>query len=104
MRTRVGGMALATGLAVTAAWADLPRLEDGRRLAAGGGDLDVGTYSAPTVADWNNDGRKDLVVGMHEGTGKIALFLNQGADFAPEFNAYTYIESAGVDITTGSGG
>lgn len=39
----------------------------------------------PYVADWNNDGRKDLVVGL--ASGFVKLFLNKGQDNAPAFDA-----------------
>lgn len=46
--------------------------------------------SSPRVVDWNNDGRKDLVVGERD--GHIRLFLNSGTDAVPAFSGFTYIE------------
>ncbi len=61
--------------------------------------MDVGSWSAPTTADWDNDGRKDLIVGQYS-SGKIRLYMNQGTDKAPVFGGFTYIKSHGADITT----
>ena len=63
--------------------------------------VDAG-QAAPEVADWNNDGRKDLLVGQFM-DGKIALFLNQGSSARPAFKGSTFIQSGGVDITTAFG-
>jgi len=49
-----------------------------------GGDLDVGGYSAPTVVDWDGDGKKDLVVG--DFNGRLNVFINIGADESPRFD------------------
>ena len=47
-------------------------------------DIDVGTYSVPSLADWNNDGLKDLVVGT--GSGNVRVYLNGGSNEAPIFS------------------
>lgn len=39
----------------------------------------------PFVADWNNDGKKDLVVG--QANGAVQLFVNVGSEVAPAFGA-----------------
>jgi hypothetical protein len=41
------------------------------------------------VADWDGDGRKDLVLGLAGGT--IQVFLNSGQDNAPEFSSATIV-------------
>jgi hypothetical protein len=51
-----------------------------------------------TVADWNNDGNKDLIIGDFY-YGNIYLYLNEGTDLNPVFNAYSKIESNGSPIT-----
>ncbi|HEX30074.1 TPA: PEGA domain-containing protein, partial [Candidatus Poribacteria bacterium] len=43
----------------------------------------LGTDIVPFVVDWNNDGRKDLIVG--DGTGKVTVYENTGTDAEPEF-------------------
>ena len=42
-------------------------------------------YSKPDVVDWNNDGKKDLIVG--DGSGAVSLLLNTGTDDKPTFAA-----------------
>ena len=55
-------------------------------------------YAIPTVVDWNNDGKKDLIVGEFD-QGYIRLYLNQGTDSNPVFNGYSLIQSGGAPIT-----
>ena len=68
----------------------VPLFAPGERLRAGNAALKVygeepearaAGYARPDVADWNNDGRKDLLVA--DGRGWLTLFLNQGTDAAP---------------------
>lgn len=50
------------------------------------GQISVGTYSAPTWADWNKDGIPDLVVG--EGAysaNSVRVWINQGSKSKPVF-------------------
>lgn len=79
-------------------YGDAPDLETGVYIDDGGSPLDLSGYSAPTMADWNNDGRKDLLVGHIN--GYIWLFLNQGTKLNPVFNGGIRIESNGVPIKT----
>ena len=57
-----------------------PQMELSALINDGSNLLTVATMSAPAVLDWNNDGRKDLLVG--ESTGRIWLPLtwNLGTD------------------------
>ncbi|UCF78852.1 MAG: VCBS repeat-containing protein [Candidatus Eiseniibacteriota bacterium] len=58
------------------------------------GDIDVGSRAAPTVVDWNSDGKRDLVVGALD--GKLHIFLNEGADSSWDFRGEQLaIENAG---------
>jgi len=59
--------------------------------------LDPGTHAIPCVADWNNDGLKDLIVGYRT-ADKVALYLNQGTDSQPLFTAFANIQADGEDI------
>ncbi|MHC4942983.1 MAG: hypothetical protein ACYTG7_08195 [Planctomycetota bacterium] len=79
--------------------ADEPEVLDSVLIYDGMVPLDLGQYSAPDVVDWNNDGRKDLVVGTFE-EGYIYLLLNEGTDLNPLFNGSSKILSGGVPITT----
>ena len=63
-------------------------------VQAGGSDLVVGASgclgSFPRLVDWNNDDKKDLVVG--DGLGRVNLFLNTNTDDDPVFGSGTYVQ------------
>lgn len=80
-----------------------PMLRPGEWITANGLPLDVGDQAIPCVSDWNNDGRKDLIVGYRY-DDKLALFLNQGTDANPAFGTFENLQAAGADIVhPGSG-
>jgi hypothetical protein len=82
--------------------AQAPLLKDGVKIMDGSAFLEVTYCSTPTVADWNNDGAKDLIVGQFT-SGYIWLYLNQGTNLNPVFNGGSKIESGGTPITTSYG-
>lgn len=56
-------------------------------------------HFAPTVADVNGDGKKDLIIGMFAGTpGNVQLYLNAGTDAEPKFNEFTTLAAGGAPI------
>jgi len=80
-----------------------PALQKGVRVEADGKPIDAEIgHLVPCVADWNNDGRKDLLVGQFSG-GKIALYLNQGTDAAPVFQKPEYLQAGGAEISLPAG-
>ncbi len=66
-------------------------------LYAGLPPLAPGSYAIPCVADWNGDGRKDLIVGYRY-ADKVALYLNAGSDASPVFTNYVNLQAGGADI------
>lgn len=82
-----------------------PVFKEGILIEANNIAIDVGSYCVPNVCDWNNDGMKDLLVGVGVGaspyidTGKIRLYLNSGTDASPVFTTFTWIQAGGVDIS-----
>lgn len=70
-------------------------------IQVGGNTFDSGYNSMPAVVDWNNDGKKDLLCGEHD--GKIFLLTNVGADAAPVFQSTSYIQDQGQDLIIYSG-
>ncbi len=58
--------------------------------------IDVGSRATPSVVDWNNDGRKDIVSGAYD--GKIRIYLNDGTDAAPTFASVAYAQEYGSDM------
>jgi hypothetical protein len=75
----------------------------GELLQAAGQALGAGNYAIPCVADWNGDGRKDLLVG-YQTASKIALYLNTGSDANPVFTTAVNLQAGGADIYLPSGG
>lgn len=90
---------LASWITVSSADGDITVFVDQGNIKDGGIDLKVDGVPVPTVVDWNNDGKKDLVVGQFI-QGHIRLYLNQGSDLNPVFNGFSYIQSNGAPITT----
>lgn len=69
-------------------------------LFSNGTNINVRRYAVPVVCQWNNDGRKDLMVGS--GDGFIYLYLNQGTDPAPVFSMpSTIYDNKGYAIDVG---
>jgi hypothetical protein len=75
----------------------LPDLEAGVLILDGEKPLTVGHTASPDVADWNNDGKKDLLVGTLV-QGKVFLFLNKGTDSIPRFDGGTPLTAGGKDL------
>lgn len=64
-----------------------------QRVKAGGKALKVQGDAGPFVADWDGDGRFDLLVGA--GDGSVTLFRNQGTAAAPELAKGVQLVAAG---------
>jgi hypothetical protein len=78
----------------------------GTFVEADGAPIEVPGYSVPSLADWNNDGLPDLIVGEGSGTYEphVRVYLNVGAPAAPSFDGYFYVQADGGDLTVpGSG-
>ena len=80
---------------------EVPEFDAGTPLQVGAPwakvDIDVGNRACSTIADWNRDGRKDLVVGAYDGF--IHVFLNEGTHFAPDFRAEVRVQKqSGGDL------
>jgi hypothetical protein len=73
-------------------WSVMP----GVQLA--GVTLPVG--AVPFVADWNNDDRKDLLVGAADGS--VSLYLNTGTQVTPLFTAALPLQDVNGPLNVGS--
>jgi len=65
-------------------------------VKAGAVDLVVGSYSVPSYVDWNNDGKRDLVIGT--GSGLVRIYLNVGTQSNPQFSGYFNAQSDGSNL------
>ncbi len=74
-------------------------LEEKVHIYDGANPLQVNSHSATTVVDWNNDGKKDLIVSQFY-WGWVYLFINQNTNSDPRFDGGSLIESNGSPITT----
>ena len=75
----------------------------GEKLQAAGKPLQVtatGGHARFDVCDWNNDGRKDLVVA--DASGTLRLFLNRGGKSKPSLAAGQRLAAGGQPIQLGS--
>jgi len=59
--------------------------------------INVGSNSAPAIADWDEDGDLDMLLG-NESPGNIRLYLNDGGDSVPVFSSYSLIQSGSSAI------
>jgi len=94
-------LALAVLFALPAV-AAIPRFHEPVLLEDGGVTIDVGYYGAPMMFDWDEDGKKDMVLGQF-GAGNIRFYPNVGDDSAPVFNGFEFLQAGGVNITLPSG-
>jgi len=73
-----------------------PRYGNRTRLKAAGKEIKVRGPSAPCLMDWNEDGRKDLLVG--DGGGYLHLFLNAGSSAVPEYASTSRVQADYKDL------
>ncbi len=72
-----------------------PILDSGTVILNNGDDR-----ATPVVNDWNEDGKKDLLVGNL--TGNIQVYLNVGTDSAPSFSTPNNLQVGGSVFDIGS--
>jgi hypothetical protein len=89
--------ALNAGFAVTPQLAAPVRLEaDGKPINIG--DLSSIAHAGPWIADVDNDGDRDLLVG--DFPGYFWLFDNVGSESEPKYTAKGKLQAGGVDAKT----
>ncbi|MDZ7317864.1 MAG: hypothetical protein ONB11_01810 [candidate division KSB1 bacterium] len=80
-----------------------PTFTSGTRIQANGVDIKVDTYAAAAcVADWNADGKKDLLIGCFY-YGNVYLYLNSGTNSNPVFTTGSKLQANGTDISVAYG-
>jgi len=100
-RSCVAFCLVAVVVAASGAAAAVPDLLADAPVQAGGAAIDVPGYSVPTFADWNADGRADLIVGEGGGgTGhaKVRVYLDGATSGPPQFGAWFYAQADGADL------
>lgn len=85
----IGGASGSVSLMLNNGTESAPAFGKGVFLESAGGVISVGSDAVPWVADWNKDGRKDLLIGS--GAGTLSLFLNLGSDEAVELAPPVFI-------------
>ncbi len=55
-----------------------------------GTEIIIEGFASPAIADWNNDGLLDLIIGSQQ--GKISLLLNEGNPSQPLFSTRTLLK------------
>ncbi len=63
--------------------------------------IDVGERATPVQADWNSDGRPDLLVGNAD--GNIVLYLNIGTAEVPTYDSGRYLYDGGSLLSVPEG-
>jgi hypothetical protein len=73
-----------------------PLFSSPQLLKTGEGTLDVGSHAAPFVADWDGDGRKDLLVG--DGEGYTHLYRTTNTSGQPHLFKDTRVSIDGQEV------
>ena len=103
MCKHVVGVLGAMGVFLLCSTAFAQQLQEGVLLQADGKEINIEVgHLVPVVTDWNEDGKKDLLIGQFSG-GKIGLYLNTGTDSAPELKFQKYLEAGGAEISLPAG-
>ncbi len=62
--------------------------------------INAGIRATPVANDWNEDGKKDLIVGSMDGT--IKIYINEGSDSNSIFTDPYLLQLAGKDFDLGT--
>jgi len=76
-------------------------ISGGKITVQGNDPLPFATWLAPAMIDWNDDGKKDIIVGCS--SGLVGLYINSGTDASPAFLDEQFVEADGEMIVVPSG-
>lgn len=85
-------------------FAEIPTYSTGYRILQFNGapmNTEYG-HNSPCVVDWNEDGKKDLIVGEFK-SAKMKYYENIGENSAPVFGEGVYLQADGKDIVVEKG-
>jgi len=85
-----------------AAYASVPSFHEPVIVQADGVNIEVSLIADPFMADWNDDGLNDLLVGEFT-MGKVSFFKNIGTNQSPSFTFSGYLQADGADISVSYG-
>ena len=75
-------------------------LSSGRFVTDGSLELEANRWSVPVVYDWNDDGKKDLLIGNRTyrkdeniNQGYISFYENTGTDANPSFSGHMNVKA-----------
>ncbi|MBA7622189.1 hypothetical protein ES703_29561 [subsurface metagenome] len=83
-------------------YAQAPLFLDPDSIQANGVNIHVDLYGSPYAYDWDDDGKKDLIIGQFT-SGAIRFYANIGTHFNPVFGNYVWIQADGIGITLPAG-
>ncbi len=82
---------------------DAPNFAPGKYILENGEPMQgLNLYTAPSVCDWNADGKKDLLVGVFY-DGNVWVYPNAGADEYPFFVTGFKLMADGAEISVSYG-
>ncbi len=65
-------------------------------------DIRVSANSFPFINDWDEDGKKDIIMGETQpvppATGTIRIYINDGTNFNPAFRNHTLVYAGGEQL------
>ncbi|MBI5409902.1 MAG: hypothetical protein HZA14_11095 [Nitrospirae bacterium] len=80
-------------------------LLSGVYIKDGASDLKANNWSVPVIYDWDDDGRKDLLVGNSfvdenkTAHGYVSFYKNIGPDSVPSFYGFIYLQTCGKECS-----
>ena len=89
-------------------FAQLPTFKSPVPVKANGANINTGFggNASPFMCDWDEDGKKDLLLGTFMGdgvSGSILFYPNTGEDNAPVFGDHTLLKADGNNISVSCG-
>jgi len=98
---RLIGVIIVSGFLIVV-YAQAPLFLDPDSIQANGLNIDVGRYGSPYAYDWDEDGKKDLIIGQFT-SGAIRFYKNIGTHFNPVFGNYVWLQADGLEIILPAG-